>query len=322
MKITNLNPFKRNNMEKLTTELAALTMRRDRLITKQIAARSLHDRALDARRKYKLEGDIDDATLNDKRDAAVNSAACALEGFTEPLAGLANSISEKETQLAVATLIVNQKAGAEKYAKKTDTLENKLGPWLELTREFIAAHDDVGVLHYEGQQIAGYLRGICGEVEMADEMLLKNLRASVTNMATGLAPIPNEPAIEVPIVAAPSPPTQQVFTLHAVTWLDHAGMQRVLSKWHDATLPIPAAAFALSAKLAVPVDDPGVGKLRGQSAGHPRSDWLNNLDTEIGPDIAGSQSARVTDAATAPTPFIRPRERNVPYVIQHREAKS
>jgi hypothetical protein len=153
---------------------------------------------------------------------------------------------------------------------------------------------------------------------MAVDVGIPNLRAFVTNIAAGHMPIPSAPPIVVPVTAAPVPPTQTVFVWHAITWKDHDGMQRVLGKWNEASLPLEAAQFALAANLVVPIDDPRIGKLRGQSPGHPEPNWLNDLDTKIGPNIPGSQfCARVDDAEKA-EPFIRPhREPNKPYVIQH-----
>jgi hypothetical protein len=105
--------------------------------------------------------------------------------------------------------------------------------------------------------------------------------------------------------------------LHPITWIDHHGQQRRLGKWRDLELSPKQAAFAL--KLATTLDDPRSGKLRNQFPGHPEPDWLNNLDTEIGPDIAVEQFARIGDGEPAPEPFIR-RAGNTPFVIKHREA--
>jgi hypothetical protein len=123
--------------------------------------------------------------------------------------------------------------------------------------------------------------------------------------------------VTAPIAVSP-PPELTLFTVFAITWIDHQGMQRRFGKWRDVDLSPKLTAFALKARVAAPLDDPRC-KMRNQSPGHSEPHWCNDLDAEIGPNIAIAQSARVDAAEPAPEPFIR-RDRNTPFVIKHREA--
>jgi hypothetical protein len=118
--------------------------------------------------------------------------------------------------------------------------------------------------------------------------------------------------IVAPVKAVPvaKPPTQIVFTSHAITWRDYNGDQRVISKWRDAELPIAAAAFALKANLAMLPDDERTKKLRGLGQGHPEASWLNNIDTKIGPNVPTAMAGNGTtspqsvhDPIVASSPF-------------------
>jgi hypothetical protein len=307
-------------MQNLTADLLKLTTRRDALITKQTAAQAAFDRALDARQNFMLTGDINDEQISSKRQAAVDSATSTLAGFELALAGMAAVITKAEGKLAAETLTVKQVKASEKLSGQTDVVEARHTEWLTTTREYIAALDAAGAVHYEIAQVGHFLRGICSEIEMAVDVGIPNLRASAINIAAGNMPIPREPAVADPIVTKPAPPTRLVFTWHAISWTDADSNKRVMAKWNEASLPLEAAAFALKTGLAIEPDDPRCKAQRGLGSRHPEPSWINDLDTKIGPNIPGSQqSTRVDDPAAS---FIKPRQANAPYVIKHREQAS
>jgi hypothetical protein len=62
-------------------------------------------------------------------------------------------------------------------------------------------------------------------------------------------------------------------------------------------LPAETAARALRLEICVPMSDPRRKRLIGTGGGyHPERHWLNDLDHEIGPDIA----AKPTNSAIEP----------------------
>jgi hypothetical protein len=118
------------------------------------------------------------------------------------------------------------------------------------------------------------------------------------------------------------PELRQMFTSHAITWIDHSGSQRILGKWQDVELPISEALFALKAKLVMLPTDERCKKLRGLSPGHPEPSWLNNLTTKIGPDIPvveGNAGAAVDPIRSSAGPFTVV-DRGPAVTVRHREA--
>jgi hypothetical protein len=275
-------------MSKLQADHAKLTADRTRLQTKQAAAQGVLDRALAADSQFLLTGDGDEATDN-KRKGAVKDAKAELARYDRPLADLAPQIVEAENALALETLTVARDIGSKKLSGQADTVEARRIIWLESTLDFVAALDAVAPAHPEMGQVGGFLRNARGEVEMALDVGVPNLRAAVGFIRDGHMPIPKEAlVIEARPLALPKPKLTAVFTTHALTWIDENGSQRIVGKWRDTELPEGVATFALQARLAVLPNDPMCAKSRGQSPGHPNPSWLNNLDTKVGPNIPGN----------------------------------
>jgi hypothetical protein len=319
MQFNQLNPFSpRNPMQKIEAELSKLTARRGQLTGKQTAAQAVLDRALEARQQHMLTGDVNDDATSQKRQAAVDSAQSALAGFGVALAVLASTITEFESKLAAERHKVACEAGSEKLTGELDDIELLLGPWLESTRDLAAKVTIIGAQQYESTLIAAYLKNTASEIEPAITAALNEMRSRVDQIRSGTFAIPKPPtAVVVPIKAASKPRTKPVFTLHAICWLEHDGVQRVLGKWHDIELPIPAAEFALAANLAVDPADPICKKSRGQSLQHPEPNWLNDLDGKTGPNVP----ARLRVVSDIVEPVKKLDGPGVPYVLKHREAR-
>jgi len=179
-------------MQKIETELAALQARAKLLDAKRAAAQAALDAATAARQEMLLAGDLDDAKLAARLQAAVDTAASALAGFDTAITALAASIAEAEAKLAAERLAADRKAASEALATQTDAIERKLVPWLAATRDLAAAASAVGGVHFEADQIGAYLRNAAGEIEAAIAVSVNNLRASVTAIRDGHHPIPRE----------------------------------------------------------------------------------------------------------------------------------
>jgi hypothetical protein len=223
------------------------------------------------------------------RDLIIKDALAELARYEKPLATLAPQIVEVESALALETLSVEQDKGSKKLDGQANVVETRRIVWLESTPDLIAALDAVAPAHSEMGQVAGFLRNARGEVEMALDVGVPNLRAFVDAIRDGHMPIPKDaPVIETKPLALAKPKVTAVFATHALTWIDENGSQRIVGKWRDVELPEVAATFALQVRLAVLPSDPMCAKSRGQSPGHPEVSWLNNLDTKVGPNIPGN----------------------------------
>jgi hypothetical protein len=305
-------------MQKLEAELGKLTLRRDALTGKQTSAQTVLNRALEARQQHMLTGDVNDDTTSAKRQAAVDSAQSALAGYALTLTVLASTISNAEGDLDVERKKIASEAAAQKQAAEVEAVEMALGPWLESTRDLAAKVSVLGNHQHESTLISNYLRNAASEIEPAITAANNEMRGRVDQIRNGTLPIPKPPAAAVvPIKAAPKLPTKQVFTLHAISWLDHNGAQRILGKWRDIELPLAAAEFALTANLAVGPTDPITKKMRGQSQQHPEASWLNDLDGKTGPNVPAH--LRIVSDIVAPVKKLD--GPGAAYTLKHREAR-
>src|SRR6476646_3088719 len=91
--------FRRTTMQKIETNIAALTKRGEQLAAKRITAQDTLDEAIKARQKAPLPGDLDDQRSLDKLQDAVDSAMSALAGIDDALAVLTQQKAEAAKQL-------------------------------------------------------------------------------------------------------------------------------------------------------------------------------------------------------------------------------
>jgi hypothetical protein len=131
---------------------------------------------------------------------------------------------------------------------------------------------------FEVGQIGHYLSNGASEVEVAVAVTLPQLRALVTAVANGEAPIPHRSEPVVPVAEVPAPPTQIVFGLRSVKWHDANGVQQLGAKFSDVYLPPEAAARALKSGACVSISDSLRRQHRGWSTEHPRADLAYDLD--------------------------------------------
>jgi hypothetical protein len=148
---------------------------------------------------------------------------------------------------------------------------------------------------------------IGNEIPAASDLIAKLLRVHAQAVLDGRAaaslPEPMQPYVQPPVN---KPATVQIFSLHALRWIDHEGTVRVSGKWRDCELPPALAEKAIRLKLAAPMSDPRRQKLVGQSPGHPEPAWLNDLNAEVGPNIATQSAAEPVLHSAFGKPVIGP----------------
>jgi hypothetical protein len=175
---------------KLEAELSTLTARAKLLTNKRTTAQGMLDAALEARQKMLLTGDIEDTSATQACQAKIDTATSALAGFDAAIAALVDSVAVAEAKIAAEQLAADRKRASEQLALQTDLLEKQLGPWLALTRDLAASAALVGTVHFEADQIGGYLRNAASEIETAIHVSVNNLRGSVAAILAGHQPIP------------------------------------------------------------------------------------------------------------------------------------
>jgi hypothetical protein len=140
-------------------------------------------------------------------------------------------------------------------------------------------------------------------VAQTGTLLRQHAQAVLDSRAASSLPQPMQPYVQLPVN---KPATVQIFSLHALRWIDHEGTVRVSGKWRDCELPPALAEKAIRLKLAAPMSDPRRQKLVGQSPGHPEPAWLNDLDAEVGPNIATQSAAEPVLHSAFGKPVIGP----------------
>lgn len=183
-------------MQLLQAELSALTARAKLLTNKRSTAQGMLDTAIEARQTMLLTGDIEDTKSAQVCQTKIDTATSAIAGFGAAIAALVESIAVAEVKIAAEQLALDRKRASEQLAVQTDALERQLGPWLAITRDLAASAASVGNVHFEADQIGGYLRNAASEIETAVHISVNNLRVSVSAIRDGHHPIPHVQPVE------------------------------------------------------------------------------------------------------------------------------
>ena len=139
---------------KLQNNLVDLRQRAERLAAKRTAAQAEFDAAQAARQKFMLQGDLDDESSAAKLQARVDSAASALQGFSDAVTALSAQVVDAERTLAEEQQRVARKTASEKLAREIAVIETKLAPWLAGGRELAAPLESLGALRFEAGAIS------------------------------------------------------------------------------------------------------------------------------------------------------------------------
>ncbi|MGX9431185.1 MULTISPECIES: hypothetical protein [Bradyrhizobium] len=274
-------------MHKLETAIVSLTKRGEQLAAKRVVAQDALDKASKARLEAHLSGDLDDQRALDNLQAAVDMAASTLAGLDEALGVLAQQKAEAEAQLAAERERAERAAAADKLEKQVAAIGAALPKYLEQSRVLADALSEIGHWHFESAQMASFIINGMGQVEIAANFALAELRMMPERIKTGGATIPRdqrEPAAVA--VVEPRPATQEVFMMRSAKFRDHEGAVRIARQYDDAEMPVQTAQRALRRNVAVPVSDPRRAKLRGARGGFavdPRSPDVVDLDDETSP---------------------------------------
>jgi hypothetical protein len=305
--------FGKTKMQKSETALAALNKRASLLSDKRAGAQAALDHAVNARQEQLLGGDLEDQKLAAKLQTAVESAQSALVGLDGAISALQVQIDSAEKDLTAERERVERQAASESLAASVASIESKLEPWLASTRSFAESLQSISHIRFEPGQIAAYIGGCAGQVEIAAAVMLDDLHRLVPAIAAGHEPIPRVPGVVVSSPAPPKPVTVRLFAMNPVKWTDAAGMQRFVHKYNDVDLPEKAADFARGKGVCVELADPRRKQLKGLSPGHPEPHWCLDLDNEATVD---DTTAPATELEPIKHSAFTPVDRGAPYLVK------
>jgi hypothetical protein len=260
------NPFRKTPMQQLEPTIVSLTKRGKQLAAKRVTAQDALDEAIKTRQQALLSGDIDDQRTLDKVQAAVVAATLDLAGVDDALAILAQHKTEAESQLAAERQRIERAAAADKLDKQVAAIEAALPGYLEQSRALADALSKVGHFHFESGQMAGFVQNATGQIEIAANFTLAELKALPEAIRQGRQAIPRELALK-PVAVPEPPPAITVFMLRSAKYRDHDGREQFGGQWEDAIMPVATAQRALDKGIAVAVTDPRRAQLRGARGG-------------------------------------------------------
>jgi predicted nucleic acid-binding Zn-ribbon protein len=199
------NFFRKTPMQPLETAIASLTKRGEQLAAKRVTAQDALDEAIKTRQQALLSGDIDDQRTLDKVQAAVVAATSDLAGIDDALAILAQHKAEAESQLAAERQRIERAAAADKLDKRVAAIEAALPGYLEQSRALADTLSKIGHWHFESRQIAGFLENTMGQIEVAANFALGELKALPEAIRQDRLAIPRE-LVPTPVaVTVPTP---------------------------------------------------------------------------------------------------------------------
>ncbi|MCK1731801.1 hypothetical protein [Bradyrhizobium sp. 142] len=164
-------------MQQLETTIVSLAKRGEQLVAKRVTAQAALDQAIQARRDTLLSADLEDHRELDKQQAAVVAATSDLAGIDDALAVLAHQKAEGERQLAAESERIKRATAADKLAKQVTAIETALPGYLEQSRALTDALSEIGHWHFESGQMAGFLQNTMGQIEVAANFTLAELKA-------------------------------------------------------------------------------------------------------------------------------------------------
>ena len=291
-------------MEKIKAQFKAAQARLTSLDTKRAAAQAAFDRAVEARQRFMLEGDLDNTQAAAKLQTAVDNTTSVLGSFGTPIGVLVKNIADLEAQLGAEQLAADRRQGSDTLIAQTDVIAKQIGPWLALTRDLAASTAAVGISSFESDQIAGYLRNCASEIEAAGIATIGSLRSYAAGIITGQFPIPRAPGAIPAKAPAPAPTTARLFLTQHLGFFDEQGGQHPLASMNDAEIPLALVAKARALGAAWDLDSPQRKQHGGSKTSAPPA-WSHCKILNENP-TAKSNVEPILSSHFEPHPNVRP----------------
>ncbi|MGX9426145.1 MULTISPECIES: hypothetical protein [Bradyrhizobium] len=178
-------------MQKLEANIASLAKQAGQLAAKRATAQQALDKAISDRRGALLSVNLDDRQLN-KLQAAVDTATSILEGIDDAISILKQQQVEAERQLAAERDAAERAAAAEKLAAQITAIEAELPKYLKQSRAFADALSAIGRLHFETGQLMHFVQNVVGQIEIAANFALADLKTMPIAIRAGQQAIPRD----------------------------------------------------------------------------------------------------------------------------------
>lgn len=211
----------------------------------------------------------------------MDTAASTLTGIDDALAVLARDKAEAERQIKAEHERKQRAGAADKLHKQVAAIEAALPIYLQTSRDLADRLSEIE-WHFETGQMARFVQSTMGQIEVAANFALAELKSMQEAIRGGQQPVPHEPVSVPTAEPVPEPPVMTVFMLLSAKFRDHDGRKHFAGQFEDATMPVTPAQRALRKGYAVPTTDARRAQLRGSRGGdfHPNARDVVDLDAE------------------------------------------
>lgn len=275
------NPFRKDPTHNLGTTVASLTTRGEQLVAKRATAQLALDEAIKARQHTLLAGDLDDQRALHNLQGLVDTAASTLTGIDDALTVLAHDKAEAEHQIKAEHERKLRANAADKLHKQVAAIEAALPIYLQASRDLADGLSKID-WHFETGQMASFIQSTMGQIEVAANFALAELKSMQEAIRGGQQPAPQDASSMPAVEPVPEPPVMTVFMLRSGEFRDHDGRKQFAGQFEDATMPVTPAHRALRKGYAVLTTDPRRAQLRGSRGGdfNPNAPDVVDLDAE------------------------------------------
>jgi hypothetical protein len=185
---TTKNPFRKTPMQQLETQ-HRLAREARRAARRQARHGDALDEAIKTRQQALLSGDLDNQRALNKLQGS------ALARIDDALAMLEQQKAEAESQLAAERERIERAAAADKLGKQVAAIEAALRNYLEQSRALADALSEVSYFHFEAGQMASFVQNGLGQIEIAANFTLAELKAMPDAIRQGRQAISREPVL-------------------------------------------------------------------------------------------------------------------------------
>ena len=204
---------KRTNLEKREIDLGKLNVRATLLIAKRAQCAVALEAAKAAGQQLLFTGDLEDEATGTALRDRVSSSQNQLTDLDAASAALAISISETEQSIAAEKHRLACEANAASLAAVVANVENRMKPFLEVTRALAADLESLNGFRHQAAGLAAFFRRVAGEGEIALRIVIDEFAGAIPAVANGTQQITIGKAVAAPPVTVTAiEPLGDVFT--------------------------------------------------------------------------------------------------------------
>jgi hypothetical protein len=234
-----------NSTADIERELESLRARRADLTERVTVAQAEVEAATIARREHLVTGDITDDEASRAAAQRVFAAEAQAWSLQDAIAGIDRQVAEAEAKLAAERDRLARVANVRDQKSRADHLDEVLPPFRDAIAALLPPLAAVmAVLRHADQNFVPNVRALLGEIALAVEMQVAELRAQAERIEQGDEPTIHAPAPPIEVAAPIQVDRKPVFLLVDSKWVDVDGL-RTAGRHREVHVPAPVAEAAI-----------------------------------------------------------------------------